>query len=47
MTEEVVTAAVTGTGAPDVSEHFALPTEDDERYAAAAAPGARGTSQPG
>jgi EmrB/QacA subfamily drug resistance transporter len=47
MTEEVVTAAVTGTGAPDVSEHFALPTEDDERYAAASAPGARGTSQPG
>jgi EmrB/QacA subfamily drug resistance transporter len=46
MTEEVVTAAVTGTGAPDVSEHFALPTEDDERYAAASAPGARGTSRP-
>jgi EmrB/QacA subfamily drug resistance transporter len=47
MTEEVVTAAVTGTGAPDVSEHFALHTEDDEPYAAASAPGARGTSQGG
>ena len=46
MTEEVVTAAVTGTGAPDVSEHFAMHT-DDEPYAAASAPGGRGTSQPG
>jgi hypothetical protein len=45
MAEEVATAAVTGTGAPDVSEHFVAPL-DDEPYAAATASGPRGTSQP-
>ena len=47
MAEEVATAAVTGTGAPDVSEHFTAATEDDEPYAAAAASGGAGTSQRG
>jgi EmrB/QacA subfamily drug resistance transporter len=46
MADEVATASLTATGAPDVSEHVVLGS-DDEPYAVAAAPAGGPSSQPG